>query len=107
MQCLYEEKSIVANSSVIGKASCLDRTNKELLTGVFQSPNPKGDIVLNKYQFFGPGVYNKDRVNYSKKNFFKEMKLSKVNMEKYFEDMRRDMHEDFAKRLRGNAMNKW
>lgn len=103
--CVYQEKS--KNSTIFGDASCIDRSRRVLLRGGTQTANPRMDVILNQYRFFGPGVYNKERVNYSRKQFFKRMKNSKASVDRQFEDMRSQMNEEFAKKLKGNVMRKW
>lgn len=98
---------MVANATVIGEASCMDKESAVMLRKSFRWTNPKGDVVLNQYQFYGPGIYSKERVNYARQGVFKRSKTTKVTMEKRLEDMRKKLHEDFAEKLRGNVMNKW
>lgn len=97
--CLYKEKSVETNASVIGKASCVSIRRRVLLSGWTQSPNPKGEVVLNQYRYYGPGVYNKERVNYSRKRFFKRLRITKLSVERQLEDMRQRMNEELADKL--------
>lgn len=67
--CLFEEKSVANHSKVIGQSLCFDANHEMVLRGRTVGANPKGEVIINRYKFIGPGIYNKQRINYKVKGF--------------------------------------
>lgn len=67
--CLYEEKSNAANLTIVGEAQCLNPDNDVVLRERTTKSNLKGENILNRYKFYGPGVFNKERINYKDRTF--------------------------------------
>lgn len=105
--CEFEEVAI-AGSDVRRESSCYGLDGKVLLRAVSQAPNSRGEVILNNYRFYGPGVYDKERVNYSRKRLFKKRSKSSLDLQlKEMNDMRQKMQQEFAKKLKGNVMGKF
>lgn len=66
--CFFEEKSVIHNSKVVGQSLCLNKNFEMVLRGGSETINPKRNAILNRYTFIGPGIYNKQRINYKRKS---------------------------------------
>lgn len=106
VMCVLKEKSqkLEGVPKVVEEVQCIGRGHEVLLRGGSVRPNPKDDVILNQYQFYGPGTYSKDRIDITRRNFFKRFRSPKLSLKRQLEDMRRKMTEDLAETLRGNIM---
>lgn len=63
--------------------------------------------MYNQYQFFGPGVYNKERVNYAKKKFTVSRPVATNLWAHDLSDVRKRLNEDFGRQIKEETVSRW